>query len=360
METIPVWLYLIILFSIGGAYYYIVYVYGARPDPATAVPPVPKAPRYAGPDVEALFQSVLRMDLNPLGARLAATRQAQAWDDRGLDLENIGGAFDVLDRGVVDVWARNYPNDAGVRLVSGVHAIHWAWKARGTGAGSTVTKDGARLMRERLRVAQSELLQAIAMDPADPTPHAHLITCAKGLQLSKEEAFSQFSYAMAKDPENIHACKRLLDFLHPKWFGSIAEVRSVALDIARRSRPGSDLRALPFLAHAFAWEYTALFDDHRKKADAAIRAADARAELDEAWANWAASQSPSPRRSTIILHNYAAFCLYLMKDQSRLALQLRAIGTGYINYPWCFLGKMRDPVSSSNEGFAAARKLANV
>lgn len=299
------------------------------------------------------------MDFSGLAALLTSTRQSHAWDDRGFYLDLVRDFIGPHDRNIFEAWARNQPNDAGVVLACGVHAIAWAWEARGSGVGSTVSEEASRVFTERLHVAEAELNRAIAMDPADPTPHAFLILCAQGLNRDKQEALTHFSAAMAKDPENMLACQMLLTFLHPKWHGSAAEVRSMALDIARRVPPGSDLRALPFIAHAYAWEYVAMFENNRQQADAALLAPDARAELEEAFASWAGSQSRSGRRSSIILRNFAAFWLYLLGDRARLAMQLDAIGTAHRDVPWAYVGTTGDSFESrAKSGIAEARALA--
>ncbi len=87
-------------------------------------------------------------------------------------------------------------------LLKGNLAINLAWRARGGGDASTVSKDGWNLFHKKLDIAGRYLLRAGEQDLEDPTPFALLQTVAQGLQLDRKIADAWFDEASRRDPTN--------------------------------------------------------------------------------------------------------------------------------------------------------------
>jgi hypothetical protein len=100
---------------------------------------------------------------------------------------------------------------------------YWAWDARGSGWSSSVSDEGWRLMRERMEIARRGLLAALAADPGFTEAYQVLLDLANGLSASKEEAWSWFAHIQERIPGDFNSANSMIDYLEPKWNGSIEE-----------------------------------------------------------------------------------------------------------------------------------------
>jgi tetratricopeptide (TPR) repeat protein len=127
--------------------------------------------------------------------------------------------------------------------------IDYAWHARGSGWGSTVTKKGDRLFRERLLVAREYLEKAYSLDPADPIVPAMLITVAMGLGSKYEEVEKQFQRAVRADRSEYTAYSSKLNYLMPKWYGSRDWMLLFAGEAVKSASPNSLIPLVMVEAH---------------------------------------------------------------------------------------------------------------
>ncbi len=136
----------------------------------------------------------------------------------------------------LDAWVAARPTSGAALLVRGLARIHWAWQARGTGWGHTVSDEAARLMRRRLEEARSDLVRAADLDPKGALAPAALITVAMGLGADRAEAMSHFERATQADPTSAAPYERMVTYLLPKWHGSRdgRDVQEFALVLAAR------------------------------------------------------------------------------------------------------------------------------
>jgi hypothetical protein len=113
------------------------------------------------------------------------------------------------------------PDTAVGNLFRGVYYIHRAWDIRGSDVAHNVQRNVWSEFHQGLHIAQESLLRAAKQDPEDPTPFAFLAgAVAKGLELSKEQAFEWFAAAIARDRTNSTAHFARLSALCEKWGGS--------------------------------------------------------------------------------------------------------------------------------------------
>jgi hypothetical protein len=289
-----------------------------------------------GPAIEALVASAKRSDFSGLAAHLAPCRDGR-WDERGMTVEVVSEA---MNRAALDTWCASQPNAPEPFLLRGRHGIFWAWEARGSGAASSVSKEGWRLFEERLGIAQQDLERVTQMDPADPTPWAFLVTIARARDLGRDAAQRYLDEAVRRDPESFFANNNMLSFLAAKWHGSHEEQLAFARGVAAGARPGSDLIALVIRAHVEIWAYKLHFDGDKAAADAYVRSEANRAECASAYQASLVAPGHVPRASTIYLLNEAAFWFWRAGDRARAAPAFMRIGSyAYTEYPWRYLGE---------------------
>jgi hypothetical protein len=133
-------------------------------------------------------------------------------------------------------------------LVQGDFFIDYAWEARGNGVASTVTPAGWRKLKARLTEADKALVEAWRLQPDDPIAPTLMLKVELGLRGDRQEMEKWFERAMKADGNNKEACEAKMNWLDPKWHGSLEEM----LAFGRACRDTKNARAgIPLLlAHA--------------------------------------------------------------------------------------------------------------
>lgn len=105
-------------------------------------------------------------------------------------------------------------------VIKGSFFIDWAWEARGSGYNYTVTSDGWRKFRERLSTARMALEQSSHGRAA-----SFLLKVELGQPSGRSEREKRFEQALDYEPTH-RICMQKLEWLHPRWHGSIDEMLS--------------------------------------------------------------------------------------------------------------------------------------
>lgn len=95
----------------------------------------------------------------------------------------------------------------------------FAWEARGSDWGFTVTPEMGHRHLERLDNAREAYLRAWEKDPCDAVTATKIMSCFAAIgELPEMERW--FQRAMILDPNNYRACTIKANFLKPKWYGT--------------------------------------------------------------------------------------------------------------------------------------------
>ena len=135
------------------------------------------------------------------------------------------------------------------KTVDGINLIDWAWEARGTGLGNTVTDEGWQRFRERLEAAEDRFNTAFNLDSGRPEPSAGMITVCMGLSRDRDEMEKWFRRAVRADPVGWAAFSAKQEYLKPKWHGSEDELLAFARQCLRAATLDDLLRELVYLAY---------------------------------------------------------------------------------------------------------------
>jgi len=237
----------------------------------------------------------------------------------------------------LDEWVNLQPQISASWLVRGEHGIRWAWEARGSGTGDTVSSDSAEVMRQRLRGAINDFRRAAELEPADPTPWARLLWCAIGLEMGlgkKKAAFKQ-----ARDRERFHldAHESMLVCLSHKWGGSHELMFEFARRTCQRVPAGNPLHVLIADAHIEMWCWMARFEKNYDAARAYMADAQVVAELTGSWKKCFAEPFSSGTPDAVAIHNTYAFAFWMAGDHERARAELEAAANRVTAHPWQFL-----------------------
>ncbi len=113
----------------------------------------------------------------------------------------------------------------GIRLqVRAQFLINYAWEARGNGFANTVAEEGWKKFRERLEEAREAIERSWALKPNDPRTATLMLMVEKGIGGDRDEMEKWFERAMKADGDFKLACVAKLDWLDPKWHGSLKDM----------------------------------------------------------------------------------------------------------------------------------------
>ena len=129
-------------------------------------------------------------------------------------------AFDRID----GVLSKN-PGLKALRLKErGKFYIDYAWEARGNAYAPLVAEKGFKMFHERLAEAGKALKGAWALKPGDARIATMMIMVELGIGGERADMEKWFSRAMEADGDNYDACMAKLNWLEPKWHGSVEDL----------------------------------------------------------------------------------------------------------------------------------------
>ncbi|WP_143133650.1 hypothetical protein [Actinoplanes philippinensis] len=204
-------------------------------------------PGEGDPGALTLRDAAERGDWPAVRAFLAAVTDPRARIFYLRTVAGVRGAETWLSR------AARADGDILARLAYGYRLITWAWEARGSNAGFTVSGGRARDFGERLAQAESCLGDVVLHEPGDADAWAGLLVCNRGLQRGIDEAWRRFGEARAADPHHLGAHAALLQQLCAKWGGDDYTMYRFAVDSAAAAPEGTPLACLVPEAHIEIW-----------------------------------------------------------------------------------------------------------
>jgi hypothetical protein len=306
-------------------------------EPPPPAPPAP-APAPAAPQItlvsplEGFPGAAAALAANKRGDRSLAERLYHTTRDSGMRYALVRQLADDAPR----MTGAETPFDAAVaaddwfaRLVRGMYQIRIGWEARGSGTGDTVTDDGAKVLLVRCDKAVEDLEEAAHLRPDDEVPLVFMMGAARGLS-DTDLGAAAYHRAVARTPDSWAAAFQRVEWLSPRWFGSIDEVLAYARAESARVGRG-ELAALPILAHNDLNIYHAMFQKDREAAAAAREAA--APEIRDCVARAVDAGLP-PTYATPIIRHYAGSLLWQVADEAGARAQLSKVGNVYEGWCW--------------------------
>lgn len=153
----------------------------------------------------------------------------------------LEGLFDAwntwnADLGKIKAWESSFPNSEAAQYAEAVYWHAYAWKARGSGYASSVSKEGWELFHERLeksRVILTTLRQRASQCPA---PGTLLIAVLTDGGASEEALMPVFDEVTTKFPQYHNAYFAMARHYGPLWGGNAAQYEKFANRVAAQTR----------------------------------------------------------------------------------------------------------------------------
>jgi hypothetical protein len=298
--------------------------------------------------VRFLRDRVAHADWPPVRDFLLALPDPDDFDFYLNEAADVGGIHEWIPR-VIEA----EPGSVLPTLLRGVHAVNWAWEARGPARESDVTEKQLRVFFSRLRLAEECLHEVIARDPMSTTARATLITTSIAGRLGVDETRRRFDAVVAVHPLHRTAHARMLDQLCAKWGGSHKAMHTFAREAMHKAPPGHGLAGLISSAHIEHW--LALSEED---GIAYMRSPAVRAELHAAADLSIRHPAYLPPPTWPGTFNDFAMAFWLAGDLRAAAQVFAAIGDLVTEYPWAYHGVDAGTMflRARAESFAAAAR----
>ena len=121
----------------------------------------------------------------------------------------------------LNTWCSKSPPHQSAFILRGLYHTNNAWLARGGGYAYTVSDEGWLLFKSRLELAKEDLEKAYSLNPDDPNSASSMIPVLMGLRYEEEEMATWFQRAIKSDPVTYKPYYKKLQFLNPKWRGTV-------------------------------------------------------------------------------------------------------------------------------------------
>ncbi len=128
--------------------------------------------------------------------------------------------YHALEPSLTNRWA----DSCMAWLMKGRGYLSFAWQARGIGYANTVSDQGWKLMTERLDIAAKALEKAWKLDPTDTRVCQEMMRVELGQNKGRERMELWFQRGMKLDPSDYDLCYEKIEYLRPRWYGSIEEM----------------------------------------------------------------------------------------------------------------------------------------
>jgi hypothetical protein len=151
----------------------------------------------------------------------------------------------------------NWPDEAISWLWKGQAYVELAWIYRGSGYADSITPEGEKGFEASLAVADKALNRAWELDPKDARIAVQMISVELGQGQGRDRMELWFNRAMKDDPNDYNACSAKLNYLQPKWYGSIDDMLEFGRECATNTAWGGAVPLVLVDAHYdIASEYT--------------------------------------------------------------------------------------------------------
>ena len=197
--------------------------------------------------------------------------------------------------------------------------IHYAWEARGSGTADTVSKVAFQTFGERLVEARKLGVQAWEANPS-PRIATMMININKGLLGDREDMEMWFTRAMKLDGAHKNACSAKLDWLDPKWHGTLEEM----LGFGRACRDTRNWQSMIPLLGAEAHHRAAYRQPTTKDRDTYLMSVEYWNDVNEVYTTYLRHRP----QDSHVRSNFVSFCIECGRLQ-HVAAQFEIIGNRF-------------------------------
>jgi hypothetical protein len=254
------------------------------------------------------------------------------WDAKTLLCEGIG--LNPSCEKFITAWVVNSPSSYIANLFAGVSFTSQAWIARTAAPGSEVSEERAELFFTFLEQAATYLKIADELNPDDAEVCARTIRVYMGLGVEREVVEGYFTAANSIQQAHFMAHMMMINYLSPKWRGSIEEMYDFA-NVQFAESNSSLLMILPLFAVIEEWLYYGMTDE-KEKEEQVFKNEELRETVKEMYNDYREEAT----NSLLIpyLYNYFAFVFHMFGEEALARNAASKIKGKMTIYPWAYIG----------------------
>ncbi|MFC7490863.1 MULTISPECIES: hypothetical protein [unclassified Knoellia] len=278
------------------------------------------------------IDAALDGQFEPAAELLRRSREGRAWEDRDVDVANLG-RLSLRAPQWLDAWHESDPDNPDLAVVDARRLVEQAWERRSHNDASQVSQEQLAAFHQLLESATQRIQQAVDGSPGDPVPWALALRHAHGTEVDRETFEGYLSALESTDPHHYGARYEAMQFVCAKWFGSHDEMYEFArasVEAAPREARVQSLLLDAVLEHLGA-EPSALTQDPERVEEAIARA---RGFLD--------ANPEAGHQLTAQTRNVLARVLFHLERHGEAYEQLQAMGPHATSYPWRYWGDARE------------------
>lgn len=133
-------------------------------------------------------------------------------------------------------WRQRIPNSTAVDIAEAIVLKRAAWSARGGGYSGSVTPEGWKLFKERLERAEAVLLRSKDRASKNPLWFEQYLEVALGLGWDYPQYRALYNAAVATFPEYHNFYFIMVQYLSPRWHGSIEQVDAYIAEAVKKTQ----------------------------------------------------------------------------------------------------------------------------
>jgi hypothetical protein len=267
------------------------------------------------------------------------------WDAKSLLNEGLG--LDAANAGSIEKWVQERDGSYIAHLFAGVSKTCLAWIARTAARGSSVSQDQAEKFFALLEEAFDHLQRADELNPEDAETCGRMIRVCMGLQTDTSTAASYFDAAKKLVPNHLIAHLMMINFLNPKWRGSLEEMQAFA-NTMYNGTGSSLLITLPLFSLVEEWLHYGM-NDEKKKKDNFFKDPALKERIKRMYADY--REEEDGKLLIPYVYNSFAFLLHMTGERSLAGEAARKITGKMTIYPWAYID------ISSNKEWQATLKF---
>lgn len=142
----------------------------------------------------------------------------------------------VKDLATIKMWEKIRPKSEAAQYAEAIYWRMYAWKARGSGYASSVSKEGWEIFRERLTKSKDILDTLRTTPPQCPAPYPLTLSVLTDLGASEEQLLSVYSEGTRRFPEYHNIYFSMATHYQPKWGGSVEKYDAFAKRAANQTK----------------------------------------------------------------------------------------------------------------------------
>lgn len=225
-----------------------------------------------------------------------------------------------------------HPRSPFARTAMAARYIVIAWSVRTSNVASEVSSQEFARFFEWLARAEQLLLEVCAETPDFAPAWAMRVLSARGLELGKSEAWRRHRKLDSLSPHNFPTQSHMLQYLLPKWFGTMDEAAAFARESTASAPLGSSVGALIAQYHVEQW----LAVGAQKPGLAYLQQPQVLAELRDAAARSVLNPAHRLDPIGVVAHNTFLMVFWLGGHNSDAAAHARVLEGRASEFPWSY------------------------